>query len=609
MTPAARREVSCPRLVALCLLAWLGALGGEHPAWADETLTEDQPVAEAYERSPGWLERAFQSRLRKKTLFPRLKDALASQPPFLRDTELLAHFRTYYLLRDNVDSPDNEAWAVGGWLRYRSGWLADALQIGATVYTSWPLYAPADKDGTLLLAPGQESYTVLGEAYVALRYGDHRMTGYRQEVDTPYVNRQDNRMTPNTFQGLTLLGKTPWFTYGAGYLTDMKPRNADEFISMGAAAGATGSDAGLAFASVGIQPWTGVSIEAINYFVPDVINIAYAEASYVWPLGAGVSLVLGAQFTDQRSVGDDQLTGAAFDVQVGGAKADLRYAGAALTVAVFHDLLWSRHPEPVRHLSRLCIAHRPKLQPGRGGRLARGSGLRFRTSRRHGTERLLQLRPGHGSARPDDRAAAPERARVRSHGGLPRHEEGVAGGAVAPLPRRPRPGRRPHDRAGAPPDPELRVPGAVSGALGRLEEGTMTDPRETVSPQDTWRRMMARRGNEPLMPYHRMLHRVDDGFLDAYNAWYEAIMLPDRPRALSPGTRELLVIVSCAATREQTGLRLHAKRALRLGVTPREILEAVTVVAITSGMPAMRDAMATLAETIPELAPPDSLEA
>ena len=269
------------------------AIGGGQAGWADEAPVEDQPVPEAYERPLGWLERAFEERLRKKTLFPRLKDALTSQPPFVRDTELLFHVRTYYLLRDNADGPDNEAWAAGGWLRYRSGWLADTLQIGATVYTSWPLYAPADKDGTLLLAPGQDDYTVLGEAYVTLRYGDHRVTGYRQEVDTSYVNRQDNRMTPNTFQGLTVIGKTPWFTYSAGYLTDMKQRNADEFISMGAAAGATGSDAGLAFADIAIQPWKGLSIEAIDYFVPDVINIAYAEVGYVWSLSPELSLVLG----------------------------------------------------------------------------------------------------------------------------------------------------------------------------------------------------------------------------------------------------------------------------------------------------------------------------
>ena len=310
------------------------APGGGQLGWADEAAVEDRPVSEAYDRPRGWLERAFDERLGKKTLFPRLKDILVSQSPFLRDTELLAHVRTYYLLHDNADAPDNEAWAAGGSLRYRSGWLADTLQIGATVYTSWPLYAPADRDGTLLLAPGQEPYTVLGEAYVTLRYGDHRVTGYRQALDTPYVNRQDNRMTPNTFEGLTLFGKTPWFKYGAGYLTEMKRRNADEFISMGAAAGATGSDAGLAFANVGIQPWRGLSIEAIDYFVPDVINIAYADVGYVWSLGPDLSLVLGAQFTDQRSVGDDRLTGTAFDTWVGGAKATLRYAGAALILAV-----------------------------------------------------------------------------------------------------------------------------------------------------------------------------------------------------------------------------------------------------------------------------------
>jgi hypothetical protein len=159
------------------------------------------------------------------------------------------------------------------------------------------------------------------------------MTGYRQTLDTPYVNRQDNRMTPNTFQGITLLGRTPWFKYGAGYLTDMKPRNATDFISMGAAAGARGSDAGMALASVGIEPWRGLSIEAIDYVVSDVINIAYAEVGYVWRLSTELSLVLGVQFTDQRSVGDDRLTGTAFDARVVGAKATLRYAGAALSLA------------------------------------------------------------------------------------------------------------------------------------------------------------------------------------------------------------------------------------------------------------------------------------
>jgi hypothetical protein len=307
--------------------------GGAEPGWAQEALLRDRTVPEAAERLPGVLERAFEERRRKETLFPRVREFLETQPPFLRDTELLAHFRTYYLDRETLSGAENEAWAAGGWLQYRSGWLGDALQIGATLYTSQPLYAPEDKDGTGLLASGQEGYTVLGEAYATLRYRDHRLTGYRQLLDLPYVNGDDSKMTPNTFEGVTLFGKTPWLKYGLGYLLEMKQKTADQFISMGEAAGVPGSDRGLAFATVRTSPWKGFAIGAVDHFVADTVNILYAEADHAWRLGPDLALTLGAQFTDQRSVGADRLTGSTFDTQVGGARAVLSYAGAHLTVA------------------------------------------------------------------------------------------------------------------------------------------------------------------------------------------------------------------------------------------------------------------------------------
>ena len=98
-------------------------------------------------------------------------------------------------------------------------WLFDVFGIGATFYGSAPLYAPDDKDGTLLLKPGQEGYSVIGEAYAALRYQDYVLVkGYRQLVDQPYINPIDNRMTPNTFEGLTAGGTVDVVQYFAGYL-------------------------------------------------------------------------------------------------------------------------------------------------------------------------------------------------------------------------------------------------------------------------------------------------------------------------------------------------------------------------------------------------------
>jgi hypothetical protein len=86
-------------------------------------------------------------------------------PPFLRDTRINLHLRTFYLNRTST-SPGNassnnaegtasttnvaEALATGGWLEYRSGWLLDALSIGAVGYLSEPLYAPSGLGGPSL---------------------------------------------------------------------------------------------------------------------------------------------------------------------------------------------------------------------------------------------------------------------------------------------------------------------------------------------------------------------------------------------------------------------------------------------------------------------------
>ena len=89
-----------------------------------------------------------------------------------------------------------------------------------------------------------------GEAWGALRYKEYALLkGYRQQVDQTYINPQDNRMTPNTFQGVTLGGKVDWLQYLGGYLWQIKPRNSDEFISMSQQAGAAPRTATTASAS------------------------------------------------------------------------------------------------------------------------------------------------------------------------------------------------------------------------------------------------------------------------------------------------------------------------------------------------------------------------
>jgi hypothetical protein len=257
-------------------------------------------------------------------------------PPFFRDTQLGLNLRLYYFNRDNDLTPpksDNEAFTLGGSLGYQSGWWANLLRIGLEGFGSLKLYGPESKDGTFLLKPGQESYAVLGRAYGELQYAQYTATLFRQYIDTPYVNQQDNRMTPNTFEAYRITGKYDWVQFTAGYVAQIKPRNDDDFISMSEQAGAPpGRERGMIMAGARFTPSKALSFGAINYYVPDTVNIFYTEGNYTWPLTDQLGLKLQAQFTEQDSVGGDNLIGT-LHTRVGGAQVSLSYRNVVLRTA------------------------------------------------------------------------------------------------------------------------------------------------------------------------------------------------------------------------------------------------------------------------------------
>jgi hypothetical protein len=249
----------------------------------------------------------------------------------------------------------------------KTGYFLDHIAFGATVYTSNPIYAPDDRDGTTLLAPGQNGYTVFGEWYAELRImKDLGITVGAKGYDTPFINRNDNRMTPNTFEAVVLQGRTklgtssntsvttdniglskdakevavpapppaddvPFIKYGLGYFYAIKERNDSEFVSMAQDAGA---DIQHGVWSGGALYQNGkFNIGAIEYYCDDVINIAYAESNLEVPLGADWKLKFAGQYVDQGSVGDNLLQGHSFSGHQFGVKVELPIRNALFTAA------------------------------------------------------------------------------------------------------------------------------------------------------------------------------------------------------------------------------------------------------------------------------------
>jgi hypothetical protein len=111
----------------------------------------------------------------------------------------------------------------------------------------------------------------------------------------------------------------------------MKRRNETDFISMSEAAGATGADKGVTMLGALYRFTDDIDIGAINYHGWDTMNIFYTEAHSAWPLAGDLALRLSAQYTDQRSVGDERIGD--FDTSVFGGKAAVSYKNAILTLA------------------------------------------------------------------------------------------------------------------------------------------------------------------------------------------------------------------------------------------------------------------------------------
>jgi hypothetical protein len=325
-------------IAAFCCLALLAVAA---PLRAQEDIDEEEPIPASVDEIVAPMDRLAEKKPRRPGFFPWLKEQLKDSTPFLRDTALDLNFRSFYMKRSNYnyDGSVNEAWAMGGALTYTSGWLFDRFNIGAALYTSQPVYAPERRDGTTLLAPGQKGYTVLGQLYGRVRLFDGTFLNlYRYaEFNSPYLSKNDTRMTPYSFEGYTVVGNlggkesASRLVYGGGYILKIKDKTTESFEWMSEKAG---SEAKRGVAAFGGRYSRGAfSLGAIDYYCDDIINIGYAETGYTLKLENGIGTRFAAQYSNQRSVGSSLLTGGYFSTSQAGIKTDVSFRSGIITIA------------------------------------------------------------------------------------------------------------------------------------------------------------------------------------------------------------------------------------------------------------------------------------
>ncbi len=250
----------------------------------------------------------------------------------------------YYVLQDDptISTGGVKAYsAIGGYLGYETAPLHN-FSVGATFYTANPFLGNNSDErkglGGLYEADGgQDSYYVLGEAYLKYQDDEHRVVVGRQEMpDYRFISLSNIRFTPFTHEGATYENTSiEGLKINAAYITGQKDRNSEDFqdmvrsarVSVGSVEDSNGNtlktkirgtynpnnfDASGNYNGEDKEmPMVGAifsqenfTAEAWNYYVNDFANTVYLYGQYNFNPSDNWKLALAAQYSNQQDVGD-----------------------------------------------------------------------------------------------------------------------------------------------------------------------------------------------------------------------------------------------------------------------------------------------------------------
>jgi hypothetical protein len=247
-------------------------------------------------------------------------------------------FRTQYFARNYDTGTDREDFATGGMFYYRTAPLK-GVNFGVAFYTGQGLGLNNDDKDVYGLLDKKEngdhaSFTALGEAYLQGEFGDTMIKAGRQELETPWINGDDNRLTPQSVQGIVLVNKSiSDLELFAGHITRMKGKASSEFLSMTEYAEIPDVDKPVTVGSLTFSGIERFKFQLWDYYAHEFLNNLYFRADYNQKVNDDMELSFTFQYLNQTDTGDSvagsiDTYGSAVEagIEVGGYKFTAAYA-------------------------------------------------------------------------------------------------------------------------------------------------------------------------------------------------------------------------------------------------------------------------------------------
>ena len=245
--------------------------------------------------------------------------------------------RAYDFSDSTKDDYVRSASAIGGHLKFVTDDYK-GLSFGTALYTTNGFATPSEakKIDPTLGGVNNDSFSILGEAFVTYELGKTTFIGGRQKITTPGIAADDFRMLPSFVEQYSLTNTDlPGTTlaiahsirfaqspFGGAYNAAASAGNAQisasggysawdsrnqtkEFVNMGTYAVGKSTN-GITSVSAIYTGVEGLKVQLWDFYAHDIMNTIYADASYKIKMGS-VTPFVATQFIKQNDVGGSYL--------------------------------------------------------------------------------------------------------------------------------------------------------------------------------------------------------------------------------------------------------------------------------------------------------------